>query len=194
MKDSQAKNAAEDILRTILTSNSECIDAMKTLGMLLHTTGRSAEAEMLYQRILKIQPDNLIAINNLAWIMCEEHGRYQQALELTQSGLEKTPDYVDLIDTRGVIYYRLGEFNKAVQDFTRCIELYPVEVPSVVVSYYHLGRALVGLRQVDKAVESLKKALELNAKVGGLSDAEVAEANRLLKELSQNQGVSKGDK
>jgi tetratricopeptide (TPR) repeat protein len=190
IKDSRAKDAAEDILRTILASDSGCIDAMKTLGMLLHTAGRSAEAVILYQRILKVQPDNLIVINNLAWIMCEEHGRYQQALELTQSGLEKTPDYVDLIDTRGVIYYRLGEFNKAVQDFTRCIELYPAEVPSVVASYYHLGRALVGLGQVDKAVESLKKVLELNAKIGGLSDADVAEVHRLLKNL-QSQGVSK---
>jgi tetratricopeptide (TPR) repeat protein len=120
--------------------------------------------------------------------MCEEQGKHQEALELAQNGLEKTPDYIDLIDTRGVIYYRLGESDKAVQDFTRCIELYPLEAPSAAASHYHLGRALAGLGQKDKAAENFKKALELNDRIGGLSDADVADVHRLLKNL-QGQGV-----
>ena len=187
--DEQAKKTAEDILRVILEKDSNCTEAMSVLAVLLQSTSRTVESVALYQKVLTLQPDNVVAINNLAWMMCEEHGKYQQALELAQSGLAKTPDYVDLIDTRGVIYYRLGEFNKAVQDFTRCIELYPAETPSAVASYFHLGRAFAGLRQKDKAAESFKKALELNAQIGGLSGADIVEAKRLLKELSQDQGV-----
>ncbi len=184
-EDSQPQKIAESILKEVLANDSDCTEAMSVLAMLLQTVGRFAESAELYQRILALQPDDVIAINNLAWIMCEEQGKYQQALELAQRGLSKMPDYVDLIDTRGVAYYRLGEFDKAVQDFNRCLKLYPDGAPLAVASYLHLGRALAGLGQKDEAIESLKKALELNTEIGGLSAADFAEARRLLEELSQ---------
>jgi tetratricopeptide (TPR) repeat protein len=184
-ENTQARKIAEDVLRMILQNRPDDIEAVETLATLLQITGRSAEAAAFYQQVLTHQPDNTIAINNLAWIMCEQQGKYQQALELAQSGLEKAPDYTDLIDTRGVIYYRMGEFEKAVQDFTKCLELYPVGTPSAVASYLHLGRALARSGQRDEAVEILKKALELNGETGGLSTTDFAEAQRLLEELSQ---------
>jgi tetratricopeptide (TPR) repeat protein len=184
-ENSQAKKTAENILRMILENDPDCIEAMGALAMLLQITGRFAESTPLYQQILTLQPDNVIAINNLAWILCEEQGKNHQALELTQRGLEKAPDYIDLIDTRGVAYYRLGEFDKAVQDFSRCIKLYHPKTPSVVASYFHLGRALARLDRKGEAIENLKKTLELNTKVESLSAADFAEAQRLLEELSQ---------
>ena len=184
-ENSQAKKTAENILRMILENDSDCIEAMSALAMLLQITGRSAESTPLYQKILALQPDNVIAINNLAWIICEEHGKYQQALELAQRGLRIAPNYIDLIDTRGVVYYKLGQHDKAIQDFTRCLEMYPDGTPAAAASYLHLGRALASLGQKDEAIESLKKTLELNTKNGGLSAADFAEAQRLLEELSQ---------
>jgi tetratricopeptide (TPR) repeat protein len=152
--------------------------------MLLQTAGRDVEAAELYRQVLALQPDHVVVINNLAWILCEQQGQHQQALDLAQRGLKKTPNYIDLIDTRGVAYYRLGHFEKAVRDFQRCLTLYLPETPSLVASYFHLGRALASLGQTDKAVENLIKALELNTKRGGLSDDDVAEAKRLIEQLS----------
>ncbi len=185
IEDSQAIKTAEDILRMILENDSNCDEAMGALAMLLQVTGRFAESATLYQQILTLQPDNLIAMNNLAWILCEEQGQCQQALELAQRGLRVAPDYIDLIDTRGVVYYRLGQYDKAIADFNRCLRLYPDGTPSAVASYLHLGRALAKLGQKDEAVESLEKALDLNTKIGGLSAADYDETRRLVEELSQ---------
>ena len=184
-ENSQAKKTAENILRIILENNSDFTEALSLLAMLLQTTGRSAEAVPLYQQILELEPDNVITINNLAWIMCEEQGKYQQALELAQRGLRKAPDYIDLIDTRGVVYYKLGQYDKAIADFTRCTEMYPYGTPLAAASYLHLGKAEAAIGQRDKAIESLKKALELNTKIEGLSTADFTEAQRLLDELSK---------
>ena len=183
-EDSQAKKIAEDLLRRILARDPNSLPAMNTLAMLLQMTGRPAESTALYQQILTLQPDNVVAINNLAWTLCEEQGKHRQALKLAQRGLKIAPNYVDLIDTRGVIYYRLGQYDKAVQDFTRCLKLYPTGTPAAAATYVHLGRALVGLAQKDKAVENLNKALELNAEIGGLSATDTEETQRLLEELS----------
>jgi tetratricopeptide (TPR) repeat protein len=117
--------------------------------------------------------------------MCEKQGKYRQALELAQRGLKIVPNYIDLIDTRGVAYYRLGQFNKAVQDFTTCIELYPKGVPSTAASHFHLARAFAGLGQRDKAVEHLNQTLDLESRIGGLLTTDLAEAQRLLERLQK---------
>jgi tetratricopeptide (TPR) repeat protein len=184
--DSEAKKVAEDMLQKALADNPENVEAMSVLGVLMHTDGRFAEAQSLYQRILKVQPDNLVILNNAAWILCEEQGKYQQALELSQQGLKIAPDYVDLIDTRGVAYYRLGEFDKAVQDFKKCIELYPARVPAAAASRFHLGRAMVKLGQKEETLAILKKAIELNSDSAGLSPKDMAEARQLVEKLSQS--------
>ena len=172
----------------VLNKDSNCTEAMSVLGMLLQMTGRSQESAGFYQQILALQPDNVIAINNLAWIMCEDQGKFQQALELTERGLKISPNYIDLIDTRGVAYYRLGEFNKAIQDFTDCLKLYPGTAPSGTATRFHLARAFAALGEKNKAIEHLKQVLNIESQTKGLSAKDLAEAQRLLDELSKKEG------
>ncbi len=183
-----ARAIAESLLRRILGQHPNCLAAMTTLAVLLQNTGHTVESGEIYRRVLEIEPDNVVAINNLAWIMCEEQGRQQEALGLAQRGLKSAPEYTDLIDTCGVIHYRLGEYHKAVRDFDKCIELYPRDCPSLAGSYFHLARTLEALGQDnDKAIDSLRKALSLSSKIGGLSKVEMTEATNLLKELTRDQ-------
>lgn len=185
VKDKDALRMAEDILRMVLKSNPDSIEAMSVLAMIL-LADRPNDSAQLYERILKLKPDDVVSLNNLAWIMCEQQGKYRQALELTQRGLRKAPEhYVDLVDTRGVIYYRLGEHQKAVRDFEKSIELYPRNSSQLTASYFHLARALVALGRDDEVVSNLNKAIELNEEVGGLSQTDLAEAKRILGRLSE---------
>ena len=181
----QARKTAEDILRMILKNDSDSVEALSTLAILLHTVGRSDESVPLYQRVLQLEPDDLIVMNNLAWVMCEEQGKFKEALELAHRGLQIKPDYIDLIDTRGVAYYRLGEFNKAVEDLTKCITLYPENNPAVISSRFHLGRAFAKLGQKDEAIKHLTQALDPANRIGALSDTDQTEAQRLLKQLQE---------
>ena len=183
-EDTQAQKTAEDLLRKILDRDPNSLPAMNTLALLLQITGRSEESARFYRQVLTLESDNVKAINNLAWILCEEQGKHQQAFDLAQRGLEIAPNYIDLIDTRGVAYYRLGQLDKAAQDFNMCLTLYPTGTPALTASYFHLGRALAELGQKEEAIEKLNKALELNAEIEGLSNADIEEAQRLLQELS----------
>jgi len=182
-EEDHAKRISEKLLCRILDRDPNNLEAMNTLAMLLQTIGRGAESAKLYQHILRLKPNSVIAINNLAWIMCEEQGKYQQALELAQRGLKIAPWYIDLIDTRGIVYYRLGQFDKAIQDFTTCIELYPSAAPLGVASRFHLARACARLGQTNKAIEHLSQALDLDSRIGGLSTADLAEARSLSEQL-----------
>jgi tetratricopeptide (TPR) repeat protein len=181
--DSEARQAAEEILRRVLKKRPDSVQAMITLAMLLQMSSRCEESAALYHRIITLEPDNVIAINNLAWIMCEEEGEYEQALELAHRGLMRAPDYTDLIDTRGVVYYKLGQYDKAIQDFNRCLKLYPKNSPSLTVSYFHLGKALAKSGQKEDAIRILKKVLELNTQHSSLSATDVADVEHLLEAL-----------
>jgi tetratricopeptide (TPR) repeat protein len=184
VKDGEGKQIAEELLRCVLKRNEDSAAIVMRLAVLLQTSDRPAEAAKLYERVLELQADNLVAINNLAWILCEEQGRPKEAIELAERGLAKAPDYIDLIDTRGMACYRLGQLDKAVQDFEKCIRLYPSRAPAIVASHFHLGRCLAGLGEKARAIEKLNKALELNKELGGLGGADLAEAHRLLEKLS----------
>jgi tetratricopeptide (TPR) repeat protein len=153
--------------------------------MLLQTLGRQTESAELYRQILELNPDNVIVINNLAWIMCEEQKKFQEALALVQKGLAIAPQYMDLIDTRGVVYYRLGQLEKAIADFTECLKLYLDTAPAKAAAHFHLARALTKLGQTAKAIEQLNRALDLHDQTKGLSAADLTEVQRLQQELQK---------
>jgi tetratricopeptide (TPR) repeat protein len=181
----QALETAEDILRMVLEQHPSFSPALMSLAMILQSQDSADEAAKLYQQILDVEPDNVIVINNLAWALCQQQDKYQQALELAERGLKLVPNYTDLIDTRGVIYYHLGQYERAIQDFTECLRLYPSNVPPVVATRFHLAKACAQLGREDSAIVYLNQALDLESRIGGLSSAELEEAQSLLERLKK---------
>ena len=181
----EPKKMAEDLLRRILQRKPDSHGAIYSLATLLRANGHSAEAAELYQRILSLDPNYVVAANNLAWILCEDQNQCQKAMELAEQGLKKQPNYVDLIDTRGMACYRLGRFERAVEDFNCCVTLYPPNKPALTSSYFHLACALEKLGKTSRALENIKKAIDLNNTVGGLTAADSTEARQLFQKLSE---------
>lgn len=184
--DNQARSTAEKILSAVRKEDPNCIEAMDVLAvLLLDTPGRAGESEALYRRILELDPDHYIAMNNLAWILSEEQNKPQEALEFAQKGLQINPEFNELFDTRGVIYYRLGEYEKAVEDFNMAIQLYSSTAQHGVNTRLYLGRTYAKLEIPGKAIEYLEQSLDLNSRIGGLTPTDVEEARRLIKQLQE---------
>jgi len=175
----EARKAAEDILRQVLAANEKSLEALNSMAMLMHMQGRMAEAAKCYERVLNIEPDRLVVLNNLAWILCEDQKQYVRARQLVDRGLAINPNYVDLIDTSGMIYLRTGEYDKAVAEFTRCIRLYPPNAPGLAGSSYHLALAYEKVGRRQDAIAHVRKAIEH----GGLSREDSQGAESLLARL-----------
>jgi tetratricopeptide (TPR) repeat protein len=184
-EDDQAKQIAEELLQKVLQSYPGNIEALGSLAILTEMTGRYEQSAKLYQKIIELESQNVVAINNLAWIMCEHLKQFQQALQLAKKGIELAPDYADLIDTRGMVYYRLNDFEKAIQDFSRCVELYPDSTPQSVASRFHLAKAYIGAGQKNEAIQLLDDVLDLEPRFGGLTIEQRAEARHLLERLQE---------
>jgi tetratricopeptide (TPR) repeat protein len=181
----KANEIAERLLRKSLENDPENVPAMTYLAMLLQNSGRASESVEIYQQILNQQPDNTVIMNNLAWVLCQEQNKNKEALELAERGLQINPDYIDLIDTRGMIYYKLEQYERAIHDFTQALDLYPQTAPAKAATYLHMAKALIKLGQIDDAKANLEKASQSHRKLGGLTADEYADLEDLLKEISK---------
>jgi tetratricopeptide (TPR) repeat protein len=175
----EAKKAAEDMLKQVLAANEKSVEALNSLAMLMHMQGRTAEAAQYYQKVLDIEPDQLVVLNNLAWLLCEEQNEYARARQLVDRGLVQNPRYIDLIDTSGMIYLRTNEYDKAAAEFNKCLTLYPQSATGLAGSYYHLAQAFEKMGRTQEAVTHLRKAIEH----GGLGKEDLNGAETLLAKL-----------
>jgi tetratricopeptide (TPR) repeat protein len=184
MRSTMSAEIAEIILKENVRLNPANVDCMHVYGSLLQLDKRNSEACKIYWTILKVNPDDVVAMNNLAWILADEKNEYQNALVIADKAVELSPNYADLLDTRGVINYKLGNFNQAIDDLKRCVSLYSEMTSFHTASCFHLGQTYVMTANKAKAEEYLSLAVKNNLRTGGLSQANLGQAERLLSQLS----------
>lgn len=125
----------------------------------------------LYEKVLERQPGNAISTNNLAALLSDhrsDQASLDKAAQLAAT-LEKTRQPA-FRDTAGWVYYRRGDYDKAVEILKGVVE----KAPQVPVFQYHLGMAY--LKQGDKAAARahLGKAVGEKATYPGIDEARKA--------------------
>lgn len=109
--------------------------------------GRVAEAEALFRRLLNQDPDNLQAINFVAMASLRE-GRYQQAVELLQHGVQIAPADALTQHHLGQALHDTGNLGAAAESHAAAVCL----SPGFFVGRLHLARTL---DELDRAHEAL---------------------------------------
>jgi tetratricopeptide (TPR) repeat protein len=122
--------------------------------------GMLAEAREHYTAVLKDQPQNLVAANNLAWLLVEEFNEPQEALLLVRKIRDQIPDErlpVSMIDTFILVYRKLGLMNEALLLTEAALSRHP----EAALVHYQAGFVYSELGKPDLAKTSLDKALKL---------------------------------
>jgi Flp pilus assembly protein TadD len=128
------------------------------LALLMEATGRSQEARPIYEQVLKLQPDNPIALNNLAFLLVESGTDLDQALTYAQRAKQKLPNDPNVADTLGWIYIKKNLSDNAIQIFEDLIGKHPGNP----VYRYHLAMALFQKGDKPRARKELQTALKSN--------------------------------
>ncbi len=91
------------------------------LGNVALAQGRRAKDKQLlarsrdfYLQVVKAQPENLLAANNLAWLLVFEFGQPEKAREVADGALRRTPLKLlpaDVADTFALVYRRTGDWD-----------------------------------------------------------------------------------
>jgi tetratricopeptide (TPR) repeat protein len=94
-------------------TKDETTQARQWLGMLEVTQGSPTVAIANFRKVLESQPNNAIALNNLAFLLAE-NGQAAEALKYAEKAVELAPDKPDFEDTLGWVLYRKGLYATAV--------------------------------------------------------------------------------
>jgi putative PEP-CTERM system TPR-repeat lipoprotein len=104
--------------------------------------GDLMQAEQQYLRILQWQPQNAIALNNLAWLLIKQNRN--GAVNYAERALKSAPDQVGMMDTLAMAYSNENQHGKAIELQKKVLGLSPEE-PT-----FHLTLAKIYLRAGEK--------------------------------------------
>ncbi|MEW6983597.1 XrtA/PEP-CTERM system TPR-repeat protein PrsT [Colwelliaceae bacterium 6471] len=82
---------------------------------------RLEEANQHYEKLLKLNPDNPVVLNNLAWVYLELK-QYPKALDVAYKAYYINKNDIQIIDTLGYTLFKNGQTQKAVDTFRANIQ------------------------------------------------------------------------
>jgi tetratricopeptide (TPR) repeat protein len=130
----------------------------------LERDGQHDEAEAIYRRILKEDPNHVEACRLLAGIACA-HEEYGEARVFLQQALKLAPDYLRAMVDLCNVYRQLEEYQESVALASRLVSLVPDNAEAYMVYASSVGVA----GRHEEAIAAFEKALALNpAKAGAL--------------------------
>jgi tetratricopeptide (TPR) repeat protein len=121
--------------------------------------GRATAAMVNYRRMLVLEPENVNAMNNVAFLLVNNNNPGRQDLDeaqrLVEHALQKSPKDPHFADTLGVVYLKKNLEDSALQVFGGLVQRFPDE-PTY---RYHYGLSLSQKGQRAKAKSELEVAL-----------------------------------
>jgi cellulose synthase operon protein C len=174
------KRQVEAWLAEAVRKRPDLVVLASKLGVIWIHQGRFDEAEGSFRQILASDPYNIDALNSLAWLLAlRDESKTQEALVLIDRAIEAQGPAPSLIDTRGVVRIRAGQFDKALEELTNA-RAENGQNPSFAL---HLAWAYFSNGKRDQARTELQQAEKLGLKLRALDPLEHAVFQRLWKEL-----------
>ena len=130
------------------------------------------KATQQYLAILKAAPQNVVALNNLAW--ASHQLKDDKALDYAEQAYKLRPDSAAVVYTLGKLLVDHGKYQRGVELLQAAV----AKAPNVPEIRYHLVEALIKSGSKAKAREELERLL-----ANGKKFPEAAEAAALLKQL-----------
>ena len=120
----------------------------------LMASGQSREASEQYGKLLERQPDNVSALNNLAWISLQSNA-LDKALSYAQRAYKVAPKQPQVLDTYAQILLRKGNATEAISTLREARTLAGGDL----LIRLHLAEALIAGKQPDQARQVLREML-----------------------------------
>ncbi len=178
-----ALTTIEAVLRDVPPgATAERVDALLVKAQALSRAKSDAAAQAEYREILKLAPDQLIALNNLAYALVESDKPQVEEARLYADRLynlvQENPGAASMLDTIGWVYFKSGELERAAATLEQSLSLDDTAAGT----YLHLGTVYRAARRLPEARAALTRGLELAREGRGPESAELVQ--QLERELN----------
>jgi tetratricopeptide (TPR) repeat protein len=149
---------AVDFYKKAATITPENPGLLVKLGMALEELELPQEARPYYETVLKVEPGNIIALNNYAFIKAEEGSDLDGALTMAQKAKQQAPNSLEVSDTLGWIYIKKNLPDEALRIFRDLVK----KAPENPIFRMHLAQAMFQKGDRPGARQELSQALKNN--------------------------------
>jgi tetratricopeptide (TPR) repeat protein len=136
----------------------------------LRAQKRYVEEAELYRKLLASDAENVVARNNLAWVLGQDLDKPAEALAEVDRVIAKIGPLPQAVDTRGVILIKLDRVKEAIDDLEKATK----DDPSAI-HHLHLARAYARAGRDDDRLRNLQAAKLAAAKGNTLAPEDRAE-------------------
>lgn len=158
-------NQADKQLATWISQHPQDAVVLSYSAELNMNQGRNREAIAQYQAILKLTPNNIVALNNLATLYQIE--KDNRALATAEQALKLAPAHPGIQDTLGWILVQQGQLPRAVALLHKAAS----QTPQAGIVRYHYGVALARSGKKKEAKREIEAAIASRQPFPGLEEA-----------------------
>lgn len=189
----EPQQAAVELLERVVTLHPDLGDAHVELGSCYYRLGQIDDAREAFERGLETATDQTGILNNLSWIISENQNDPEGALPFARKALAAQPDDPHVLDTWGVIQYRLGNIEESRRALERVVDHPRAPASTRRSATFHLARTLASV-EAPRSRRLLEQLLSDPLIESTLSPDTLQEARNLLDRLSGagGPGVSSG--
>ncbi len=139
-----------------------------TYGVLLQGMDQWKDAVVQYKKVLDSDPENIVVLNNLAWLYQKQDDK--RALTLGEKAYQLAPKRPEIVDTYGWILVTFGSFDKGLNVLQEALLMAP-DHPEI---RYHVAFTLHKLGRNSEAIKALRRIVRDNP------DSDFAQQSRQL--------------
>jgi tetratricopeptide (TPR) repeat protein len=148
------------------------LEALLTYALALSRAGKPEEAVSAYMQALELQPNDIRALNNLAYMLADELGRPAEALPYARKLHEVVPaDNVSALDTVAWVYFKNGDAEQALPVLLEAARIEPDHLAV----RYHLGLVYADSGRKADAEREFRRARDLAREQNNKDYAQKAE-------------------
>lgn len=150
---------AETLFRQALVLTPDDTELLFRLGVVYDKMGDKQRSIEQMQKVIQIEPDNFNALNYVGYTYADLGINLDEAERLILEALKYKPDDAYIIDSLGWVYFKKGDYQKALIYLEKAVRL--IEGKDAVL-LEHLGDIYLKLNRKRNAVELYQRALNLD--------------------------------
>jgi tetratricopeptide (TPR) repeat protein len=136
------------------------------------------QAEQFFHKVLEIDPNNALTLNNLGYMLVDKTSRYNDALKFIRKAVDLDPMNGAYLDSLGWVYFKLGQYESAEDNLRKAVERTSTD-PTV---HDHLGDLYEKTGRIRLAAAQWEISLFEFSKSTS-ADIEPAEVTKVQKKL-----------
>jgi tetratricopeptide (TPR) repeat protein len=181
LRTSERYQESADVLDKLIAARGEAAswDLYYMRGVALEQAGHWPDAERDLKKALALKPDEPDILNYLGYSWVDRGEQVAEGKAMIEKALATKPDSGAIIDSLGWAYYRLGDYDRSVQQLERATELEPADAEinnHLGDAYWRAGRRIEAAFQWRRVLTlqpdaKLRAEVETKLKNGGPVDS-----------------------